>query len=237
MEKQKYRVHLYTSVRVPYVVEATSQLQAIEKAEESADLEKDFVNGEFADEVTSVLVDEANDTDYSKSCSYVIDKATGQWTKEQSYSCEQVVAKAAAQGSPEPLRLVAPAHNTYGEAISSPTYCVIDLDAELQGRIQKMTSLCEEHDLSEVRTPLSPSLWGPAGIEEEARLTQPELVVCRGGGFYFTDIPKHEDGQFETDLLFVEHIQKISDKKLNGVVFYNDDMVELFEKDHTAEMA
>ncbi len=79
-EAQKaYRVHLYAVVRVPVdVPSATSQLDAIKKAEAMTDLNIAFKNGEYADDISSVLVDEAADSEYVKSTSYMVDDA-GHW--------------------------------------------------------------------------------------------------------------------------------------------------------------
>lgn len=58
--EEDYRVHIFAVVRVPYTVRATSPIAAIEKAEQSADLHADFRSGEYAEEVTGVLLDQLN---------------------------------------------------------------------------------------------------------------------------------------------------------------------------------
>jgi hypothetical protein len=89
----RYYVHLFAVVRVKMVnIEATSQREAIEKAEKHADLSRQFNwespqytatggggdggtdpyidDAEFAEEVTHVLVDEEGDTQYTNSTWY-----------------------------------------------------------------------------------------------------------------------------------------------------------------------
>lgn len=78
-----YRVHLYAVVRVPYdVPSAASQLDAIAKAEAQADLHRDFIQGEYAEEVVGVLVDEASDDEYFNTLNYVPDPESGDWVVE-----------------------------------------------------------------------------------------------------------------------------------------------------------
>ena len=65
----QYRVHIYAVVRIPVVVEADSQQDAIAKALPKADLyELDTTladcDGEYADQVTGYLVDEVGDEEY-----------------------------------------------------------------------------------------------------------------------------------------------------------------------------
>lgn len=63
---QKYRVHVMAVIRVPFEVEAKGQVEAAEKA---ADMTWGSGNltGEFADEITSFLVDEVGDEEYDRS--------------------------------------------------------------------------------------------------------------------------------------------------------------------------
>lgn len=79
-----YRVHLYAVIRVPVnVPDALSQLDAIEKAEESVNLERDWKDGEYADEVVGVLVDEVGDGEYMNTRNYVADADSGKWVEER----------------------------------------------------------------------------------------------------------------------------------------------------------
>ena len=77
--EKRYRVQLYAVVRVPIEVVATDQTDALRVAEEA--FEKDVANflyrGEFADELTSALVDEDGDVEYGRSQLYV--PARGGW--------------------------------------------------------------------------------------------------------------------------------------------------------------
>jgi hypothetical protein len=56
----KYRVHVYAIVRIPFEIEAESQLEALEKADEfdlAEELAKGF-RGEYADDIEGYMVDE-----------------------------------------------------------------------------------------------------------------------------------------------------------------------------------
>jgi hypothetical protein len=79
----KYKVHLFAVVRVRIDnIEATSQLEAIKKAENDTDLYRQFLwesrggeggtdpyvnHTEWADEISHVLVDEEGDEEYEQS--------------------------------------------------------------------------------------------------------------------------------------------------------------------------
>ncbi len=59
----KYRVHVYAIVRVPFEIEADSELEALKKADE-VDLAEELAKGwrgEFADDIDGYLVDELGD--------------------------------------------------------------------------------------------------------------------------------------------------------------------------------
>lgn len=67
-----YRVTLYAVVRVTVdVASASSQLDAIAKAESSTDLHDAIRGGEYAEEVVGILVDENGDDEYRKSTTYL----------------------------------------------------------------------------------------------------------------------------------------------------------------------
>jgi hypothetical protein len=68
-----YRVHLYAVVRVPVEVAcAISHVDAIAQAEQKVNLHSDFRqhNAEYAEEIVSALVDEADDSEHLKSSLY-----------------------------------------------------------------------------------------------------------------------------------------------------------------------
>lgn len=71
--EKRYRVHLYAVVRVPIEVVATSQTDAIVAAEEAFEKDTDnfLYRGEFADDITSALVDEVGDDQYELTQLYV----------------------------------------------------------------------------------------------------------------------------------------------------------------------
>ena len=68
----KYDVHIYPIVRVTLLgIEADSQEEAIKKAEAQADLYALCSAGvEYAEDIDSFQVDEENDPQYERSCSY-----------------------------------------------------------------------------------------------------------------------------------------------------------------------
>ena len=68
---QDYRVHFYAVVRVPVEVKgATSQLDAISRAQGGTNLHVDFTGGAYAEDIVSVLVDEVGDVQFSTSTAY-----------------------------------------------------------------------------------------------------------------------------------------------------------------------
>ena len=76
----KFHVHVYAVVRVLVPnIEADSQIEACEKADEMVDMTNLFghvpfrppvASVEFADEINGFLVDEDGDTEHEKSTSY-----------------------------------------------------------------------------------------------------------------------------------------------------------------------
>ncbi len=68
----KYRVHIYTVVRVPVDVEAESQKAAMEKATEETQFNDvlDHEGVEFADEIVGYMVDEEGDEEYQRTTTY-----------------------------------------------------------------------------------------------------------------------------------------------------------------------
>lgn len=75
-----YRVHLYAVVRVPVAVpSATSQLDAIDKAQATTDLFHAFRGGEYAEDIVNVLVEEVGDDEDANTCEYEGDPETGKW--------------------------------------------------------------------------------------------------------------------------------------------------------------
>lgn len=73
----KYDVHIYAIVRVKVQsIEAESQTEAIEKARVNTDMEQAIQEGEFTDEVTGYLVDEAGDAEFKNTRVYLADGVT-----------------------------------------------------------------------------------------------------------------------------------------------------------------
>ena len=72
----------------------------------------------------------------------------------------------------------------------SPTCGQVDVTPELLAKIEKLSVLCQIHDLSEVREYESSCQWLPASFAEEMFLSNDELVVT-SSGFWWRSIMKH----------------------------------------------
>lgn len=72
----QYKVHVYAVVRVPYIIEAESQQEAITKAQADSHLYTDFrdLEAEYTEEIINYLVDEIGDTEYEHSQWYDVDQ-------------------------------------------------------------------------------------------------------------------------------------------------------------------
>jgi hypothetical protein len=82
----KYRVHAFMVVRVPVEVEAESQLDAIQAAEEKVGgisyQEMADYEAEAADEIVGWLVDEDGDEEHDRSEIYTWSRKPGLWIPE-----------------------------------------------------------------------------------------------------------------------------------------------------------
>lgn len=105
----------------------------------------------------------------------------------------------------------------------SPSYVVFDVDQPFLERLVELVAVCDEHGLTEARIAKYPD-WGPGNIEEQLRLTNGELVVLRGGSFWFTDQPKHYDYSVSSRAETVSALKTAFDAAASGeVVFLTDD--------------
>lgn len=68
--------------------------------------------------------------------------------------------------------------------------------------------LCKEAGLTQARIYCGPDQWGPGTIEEELRLTAPELVVTPTM-FWFEDVPKHQPFRIETACQDIDHFVEV----------------------------
>ena len=130
------------------------------------------------------------------------------------------------------VRVVVLAAHSTADSSDEPEYCAFSINAELIDKINRLVDLCQEQGLSQVNFSANPDEWGPAGVEENARLQGGELVVCASGGFWFSDAPKYGPGYFESEIINVEAVQQMLAEHDACVVFQNDEVRELYEEDH-----
>jgi len=72
-------------------------------------------------------------------------------------------------------------------------------------KLRQLLELTRAHDLSEVRVYFNPDCWGPGDIEEEAGVSNSELVVTAQGAFWFETIPAYgEPETFESEYMDIE---------------------------------
>lgn len=86
----------------------------------------------------------------------------------------------------------------------SPTYALVVANRVFTAQLCRLQKLCTEQDLTEVRISYAPEMWGPNGIEEEMRMTCPELVVTKSS-FWFADRGRHIEAEVETRQLCIRH--------------------------------
>lgn len=126
---------------------------------------------------------------------------------------------------------VTDAHATSSD-VDGPTYCAMNIDPAFVGRLQQMHAVCVDNQLSQVRSSDGPLLWGPAGIEEDARLNDAELVVTFGGEFWFSDRPKNGGYLFESAPILISAMLSLLRGDTSDVVATDDDLLEHYDTDH-----
>lgn len=94
------------------------------------------------------------------------------------------------------------ARTVYFEAYATneyegPLYARLEVTPAFIRTLRRLRALCSEHGLAQARINDAPDVWGPGTIEEEMRLTAPELVVTPHL-FWFRDVPKHMPFHIET---------------------------------------
>ena len=99
-----------------------------------------------------------------------------------------------------------------------PRFAEVWATQEFLARLNRLSGLCTEHSLSELRVFDSPEAWGPGDVAEDLRLTGGELVVTENS-FWFVDAPKNTDYHIETR---AQNIAQFCDmvKQLNGDTAY-----------------
>lgn len=130
------------------------------------------------------------------------------------------------------VRVVVLAAHSTADSSDMPEYCAFTVNADLIDKINQLVGFCQEHELSQVNFTANPDVWGPVGVEENARLQGGELVVCASGGFWFSDAPRHGDSYFESEPINIEELEQMLAENEASVVFENDEVRELYEEDH-----
>ena len=127
--------------------------------------------------------------------------------------------------------VVLQAHATCDDA-NAPQYCAFQVDDAFIERITALTSLCQQHELSQVNITCHPELWGPVGTEEESRLQCGELIVTHSGQFWFSDSPKNSNGFFESEPINVAGLKSLlAASNFSKVVFANGEIRDIWDED------
>ena len=98
--------------------------------------------------------------------------------------------------SKKTIKVVIGAFSTAGH-VPGPDFAAFDVDEDLIIRMHEVQSVCQKHGLSEARIHLSPD-WGPGNVHDKLSLQNGELVILSSGQFWFTDFPKHYDGEVQS---------------------------------------
>lgn len=154
----------------------------------------------------------------------------------QAYACDAdrmaaYEAFSSVSQAPVARTVVVSAHST-DDSEDGPQYCAFEVDEAFLARVAGLGDLCATHDLTQANVTLYPRVWGPAGIEEDARLQGGELIVCRSGLFWFSDSPKVSGGYFESRSMTLQQLQEMLANDPGEVVFANEEVRALYEEDH-----
>lgn len=116
------------------------------------------------------------------------------------------------------VAMVVHAYSTDDDS-DSPDFAVIHVSELMLSKLESLANLCEACNLSQVRKGAYPQ-WGPGDIETELRLQHGELVVMRGGTFFYTDFPAHQGGHIETNVQDISQIRKEFESAADGAVVF-----------------
>lgn len=128
--------------------------------------------------------------------------------------------------------LVVSAHCNKVVLDDDPLYCAIQVNNLFIKRVEALIALCTENNLERVTVSAGPEMWGPAGIEEEAKLSQAELTVQKDGKFCFTDHPGQKRHWFESKGITLGMLQAYLANSQEEVIFENDTVQSSYEDDH-----
>ncbi len=101
----------------------------------------------------------------------------------------------------------------------SPDFAAIHVSEHLLSKLESMANICQVCNLSQVRKGAYPQ-WGPGDIETELCLQDGELVVVRGGTFFYTDFPAHQGGHIETNVLEIAQVRREFEAAAAGDVVF-----------------
>jgi hypothetical protein len=112
----------------------------------------------------------------------------------------------------------------YGDG---PLFAMRSVTPKFIAKLNQLSNLCKDHNLSEVRVYDYPDWWGP-GDEDELCLTCGELVVTKTD-FWYVDQPKHSDYNIETRAQGITEFLNDIKSSSDDVLFFgeNEDMSEI----------
>lgn len=100
-------------------------------------------------------------------------------------------------------------------------YAELDVTDEFCERLEKLRSLCIEHDLSELRVYYAP-VWGPADVADDLNLMYDEMVVTKSS-FWFVAETKYSEHPVNTQLQDIdEFIAAIHDSCGDDPLYFGD---------------
>ena len=111
---------------------------------------------------------------------------------------------------------------------SGPTFGAVEITPALVARIERLTRLCEEHNLSEVREWDANCDWGPYNISGELCLENDELVVTRSG-FWWRAAMGQSDGHVETRRATLEQLRGTLHSTSDFAIIDADNQSELLD--------
>ncbi|MGG4053310.1 MULTISPECIES: hypothetical protein [Delftia] len=118
------------------------------------------------------------------------------------------------------------------EFVEGPQYCATRISLEFLRRLVQVHRLVEEAGLSEARFYYEPDVWGPGDTKEEAKLSEPEVVVATRC-FWFSQFAKDADCNIESELMdFVSLEKLLTESAPNELIFVSDELRSLYEEDN-----
>lgn len=107
-----------------------------------------------------------------------------------------------------------------------PRWAEFDSGEELLARIEALDGAVRELELSSAKAFISPTSWGPEGVEDKLMLRGDELVVSNGA-FSITTTAHSEDFPCETYWCGIQSFRDALHACHGDVVFLGDDVADL----------